>query len=92
MVNLTPFQSEFEYSISYVLAGLIEKHFKEDYKIREAEEKDVQIILAETKPPTPIVPRTQERTQQEDTTRRRNSGWWRDCVSQSCILLYPCDM
>lgn len=79
-------KSEFEYSISYILSGLIEKHFKTEYKEREREEKDIIIDLKETNEITePLNMRNVKKTQ----TRRRNSGWWKDDQS---ILLYPCDM
>lgn len=79
-------KSEFEYSISYILSGLIEKYFKEEYKEREKEEKGIVIDLKETNEPTEIV---NVKNAKKGQPRRSNSGWWRDNQS---VLLYPCDM
>jgi len=77
-------KSEFEYSISYTLSNLIEKHFKEEYLEREEEERDIVIILKEEEDNVPSL-----RNDKKNQPRRRNSGWWKD---EQSILLYPCDM
>lgn len=85
---------EFECSINYVLAGIIEKHFKEEYEERMNEEKGVKITFPNdhTNESNDRIPTIQIRRNRENNrTRRRSSSWWNDNIIQNCIF-YPCDM
>lgn len=92
-------ESNFECSINYVLAGIIEKHFKDEYEERMNEEKGVNITFKNqnrniinntTTEPIPH-PTIQTRRNRESRTRRRSSTSWSDNIIQNCIF-YPCDM
>jgi hypothetical protein len=73
---------DFNYSINFVLANVIEKNFPWEYKQREEEEKQLQLKMC-------VQEQMKAGNNDLNSERRRSSQggtWW------GCVLLYPCDM